>query len=129
MRWLLLSILLPLLSAENYSLTPKIVRQGGTLHLNAPSGAEWALLGKRKVPLYPAGNVKSGLMPIAITAKPGEYTLEFLDSHDAVVETASFLIANAHYPRQNVVLPTAIAELKSSPEERESVNGFRAEET
>lgn len=68
-------------------------------------------------------------MPVAIAAKPGEYTLEFLDSHDSVLQTATVLIANAHYPRQNVVLPKAVAELKSSPEERESVNGFRAEET
>jgi murein DD-endopeptidase MepM/ murein hydrolase activator NlpD len=129
MRWLLLSILLPSLSAQNYSVTPKIVRQGGTLHLIAPSSAESAQLGKRKVPLYPDGNVKSGLMPIGINAKLGEYTLEFLDSHGSVIETASVLIANAHYPRQNVVLPKAVANLKSSPEEREGVNEFRAEET
>jgi murein DD-endopeptidase MepM/ murein hydrolase activator NlpD len=128
MRWLLLSILPPL-CAQTFTLTPQTIRQGGTLHLSAPSSAEWARLGKRKVPLYPAGNIKSGLMPIAITAKPGEYTLEFLDGHDSVIETASVHIANAHYPRQNVVLPKAVAELKSSPEERESVNGFRAEET
>jgi murein DD-endopeptidase MepM/ murein hydrolase activator NlpD len=68
-------------------------------------------------------------MPIAIDAKPGEYAIEFLDSHDSLIEKTTFTIVDAHYPRQNVVLPKAVAGLKSSPEERESVNAFRAEET
>lgn len=67
-------------------------------------------------------------MPIAVNAKPGEYTLEFLDDRGSVLEKQRFVIADAHYPRQNVVLPKAVAELTSSPEERESVNAFRAEE-
>ncbi len=61
--------------------------------------------------------------------KPGEYTIEFLDDHDAVLEKTSFIVADARYPKQYVVLPKAVAELKSSPEERESVNAFRVEET
>lgn len=130
MRWLFL--LLPLttsLSAQTYSVTPKTIRQGGTLHLSAPSTAAAARLGKRKVPLYTDGDLRSGLMPIAIDAKPGERTLEFLDRDNSVIEKATFVVADAHYPKQNVVLPKAVAELKSSPEERETVNAFREEET
>jgi murein DD-endopeptidase MepM/ murein hydrolase activator NlpD len=105
------------------------IRQGETLRVIASAATEAARLGKRKVPLYPEGESKSGLMPIAIGAKPGEYTVEFLDGHDSVLETTSFVVVNAHYPKQNVVLPKAVAGLKSSPEERETVNAFRAEET
>jgi murein DD-endopeptidase MepM/ murein hydrolase activator NlpD len=127
MRWLLLSILPPLY-AQTFAVTPKVIRQGGTLHLSAAPSAQSARVGKRKVPLYPDGDLKSGLMPIAINSKPGEYTLEFLDGHDSVLEKTSVVVADAHYPRQYVVLPKAVAELKSSPEERQTVNAFRAEE-
>jgi murein DD-endopeptidase MepM/ murein hydrolase activator NlpD len=68
-------------------------------------------------------------MPIAINAKPGAYTLEFLDGDDSLLEKQSFVIADAHYPRQYVVLPKTVAGLRSSSEERESVSLFRAEET
>jgi murein DD-endopeptidase MepM/ murein hydrolase activator NlpD len=129
MRWLLLSILLSPLSAQTFTVEPRSIRQGETLHLTASADAEAARLGNRKVPLYPDGGSKTGLMPIGIGAKPGEYTLEFLDRNGSVLEKTSFAIANAHYPRQNVVLPKAVAELKSSPEERENVNAFRSEET
>src|SRR5205085_9809048 len=52
-----------------------------------------------------------------------------LGSLDSVLQKASFTIADAHFTRQNVVLPKAVAKLKSSPEERENVNAFRTEET
>jgi murein DD-endopeptidase MepM/ murein hydrolase activator NlpD len=128
MRWLLLCILPPLY-AQTFAVKPDRIRQGETLQLNAGPPAESARLGKRKVPLYAEGASKTGLMPIAIDAKPGEYSVEFLDSHDSVLEKTSFLVADAHYPRQNVVLPKTVAALKSSPEERENVNAFRAEES
>lgn len=129
MRWLALSIVLPCLYAQTFSVKPASIRQGGTLRLTADAVAESARLGKREVPLYPDGKSKSGLMPIAIGAKPGEYRVEFLDGHGSVLEQTSFVIVNAHYPKQYVVLPKAVAALKSSPEERETVNAFRAEET
>ncbi len=129
MRWLVLSLLVSCVNAQTFTVEPAKIRQGETLRLTASSAAESARLGKRKVPLYPDGESKSGLMPVAIDAKPGEYTIEFLGSHDSVLEKTTFLITNAHYPKQNVVLPKAVAELKSSPEERETVNAFRAEET
>jgi murein DD-endopeptidase MepM/ murein hydrolase activator NlpD len=68
-------------------------------------------------------------MPIGIGAKPGVYAIEFLDSENSVLQNKNVVVVNARYPKQNVVLPKAVAELKSSPEERESVNAFRAEET
>lgn len=129
MRWLVLSVVLPYLNAQTFTVRPARIRQGGTLRLRANAGAEAARLGKRRVPLYPDGESKSGLMPIAIGAKPGAYSIEFLGAHDAALEKASFVVVNAHYPKQNVVLPKAVAELKSSPEERETVNAFRARET
>src|SRR3954452_1429128 len=129
MRWLLLSILLPLLNAETFAVKPLRVRQGEALRLTADASAEAAKLGKRKVPLFPDGQSKTGLMPIGIGAKPGTYSIEFLDSENSVLAKTSFTVIDAHYPKQNVVLPKAVAELKSSPEERENVNAFRAEET
>jgi murein DD-endopeptidase MepM/ murein hydrolase activator NlpD len=129
MRWLVLSMLFPLLSAQTFSVAPSRVRQGETLRLTAGASAEAAKLGKRRVPLYQDGPSKSGLMPIGIGAKPGIYTVEFLDSQNLVLEKIIILVSDAHYPKQNVVLPKAVAELKSSPEERENVNAFRAEET
>lgn len=128
MRWLLLCILTPL-GAQQFGVKPALPRQGQTLRLTASAPAVSAQLGKRKVPLFPDGQTKSGLMPIAIDAKPGRYSLEFLDDHDAAIETVSITISDAHYPKQNVVLSKAVAELKSSPGERESVNTFRAAET
>jgi murein DD-endopeptidase MepM/ murein hydrolase activator NlpD len=129
MRWLLLSILLPLLNAQTFAVKPARIRQGETLRLTADGSAEAARLGKRKVPLYADGQSKTGLMPIGIGAKPGTYTVEFLDSQNSVLDKTTFIVIDAHYPKQNVVLPKAIAGLKSSPEERENVNAFRAEES
>ncbi|MFL6415484.1 MAG: M23 family metallopeptidase, partial [Bryobacteraceae bacterium] len=129
MRWLFLSALVPVLSAQTFSVKPGRIRQGETLRLTALASADSARLGKRKVPLYLDGDLKSGLISIAFNARPGEHTLEFLDSKDSVLEKTTFIVVNAHYPRQNVVLPKAVAELKPSPEERENVNAFRVEET
>lgn len=128
MRWLLLCILAPL-SAQEFQVKPLSAGQGQTLRLAAGEGAASARLGTRKVTLFPDGPSKTGLMPIAIDAKPGKYTLEFLDRQDAVIRSVAIKVIDAHYPKQNVVLSKNVAELKSSPEEREEVNTFRAAET
>ncbi len=70
MRWLLLCILPPLY-AQSFSVKPERIRQGETLRLTASPAASAARLGKRRVPLYPDGALKSGLMPIAVNAKAG----------------------------------------------------------
>lgn len=128
MRWLLLCILPPL-CAQTFSVKPSSIRQGQTLHLSALASADSARLGKREVPLYADGDLKSGLMPIPVNAKPGPRTIEFLDSQGSILEKVAFTVADAHFPEQHITLPKTTAELTSSPEERASVNAFRAEET
>ncbi|MFL6452348.1 MAG: M23 family metallopeptidase [Bryobacteraceae bacterium] len=128
MRWLLLCILPPLY-AQDFAVKPQRIRQGETLRLTASPAAAAARVGKRSVPLYSDGAVKSGLMPIDVNARPGEYTIDFLNDQDAVIERSNFVVVDARYPKQYVVLPKAVAELKSSLEERESVKAFRVEET
>jgi murein DD-endopeptidase MepM/ murein hydrolase activator NlpD len=129
MRWPLLFLFLPLLGAQTFSVAPRSIRQGETLRLVADTAAVAAKLGKRQVPLYADGSSKSGLMPIAIDARPGQYTLEFLDDKGSALAKAAFVVTDAHYPRQYITLPKATAGLTSSPEERSSVNEFREEET
>ncbi len=68
-----------------------------------------------------------GLMPVAVLAKPGTYELEWLDAQGASIHQAQINIANAHYATQNVVLTKALSNLKSTPDERETVAAFLKE--
>src|SRR3954447_23940164 len=86
MRWLVLCVFLPCLNAQTFAVEPARIRQRETLRLTASAAAEAARMGERRVPLYPDGESKSGLMPIGIGAKPGQYTMEFLGTQDSVLE-------------------------------------------
>ena len=64
-------------------------------------------------------------MPIPVLTRPGEYRLEWLDAQGTVVHSQMFVVRNAHYPVQNVVLTKALSQLRSTPEERDRVSEFQ----
>ena len=66
-----------------------------------------------------------GLMPIAEADVPGAYTVEFLASDGAVIESAKLTIRHTVFPTQNVNLAPQTEELKSSPEEIQALATFR----
>lgn len=66
-------------------------------------------------------------MPVAVLAKPGPRTIEWLDAKGDVLHSEAITIRNAHYPTQNVTLTPGLAALRSSPAEREDVGGFLKE--
>src|SRR4051794_16172992 len=105
---------------------PRTVRQGGTLRLHGPAAAVSARLKDRTVRLFPqADGTTAGLLPIPADQKPGGYTLELVDRAGAVVESAAVTVIDAHFRKQNVTIAPAIAELKPSPGETETVTEFR----
>jgi lysostaphin len=63
-------------------------------------------------------------MPIDVLAKPGTYDLEWLDVHGTPIHKAEITVLNAHYARQNGILTRALAQLRSTPEERAAVAAF-----
>src|SRR4051812_23638950 len=124
MRWVV-----ALLASAVFAQTPepsKIVRQGGTLRLTAPSSAASARLNDRTVRLFRQSDGRAaGLMPIPAAEKPGNYTLELLDAAGTVVEASTVRVLDAHFRKQNVTIAPTLAELKPSPAETEAVTAFR----
>jgi murein DD-endopeptidase MepM/ murein hydrolase activator NlpD len=105
---------------------PKSIRQGGTLRIHGPRAAVTARMKDRTIRLFPQEGAGSlGLMPIPVNQTPGEYEVELLDSGGASVATATVSVANAHFPKQNVVIGQNLAALKPSPGESETTSAFR----
>jgi len=63
-------------------------------------------------------------MPVKPDQQPGDYQVEFLDAAGAVAHAAAVTVVDAHYRKQNVILPPAVSSLKSSPEEGAAVHAF-----
>jgi murein DD-endopeptidase MepM/ murein hydrolase activator NlpD len=101
------------------------IRQGSALKVHGPAAAVSARLGDKTVRLFPDGGGSFGLMPIALSATPGEVKLELLDAKGAVVQTTPVEIVDAHFRKQNVTMAETTAELKPSPGETETVTAFR----
>jgi murein DD-endopeptidase MepM/ murein hydrolase activator NlpD len=113
-------------NSQTFSVTPKSVRQGETIHVRGGEGAKSVRLNERTVPLFPqTDGTTLGLMPVAIGAKPGPYQLEYLNGDKSTIHSESMMVLNAHYARQNVVLSKALTQLKSNSDERERVEAFR----
>ncbi len=82
-------------------------------------------LADRTVPVFEQSTGDSlGLMPIGVLMKPGVYSLEWLDVQGKPIHTESLVVGNAHYATQNVVLSKALTQLRSTPDERETVAAF-----
>lgn len=121
--------LIPLgMYAQGFSFEPKNVAQGQVLQVSGGDRAQNARLKGRSVRLFPqTGGGTLGLMPIGVLTKPGKYTLEWLDDHDAPVQKAEITIRDAHYAKQNVVLTKALSDLRSTSDERGTVTAFLKE--
>lgn len=125
MRWLVLFIATAV-GAQVFEVAPAHVHNGEALKLTAHGAAQRARLNGRTIELFPQddGSV-FGLMPIPVLEKPGVYTLEFLNESGAVLDSRPIRVENARYPGQNIVIGKAIAGLKPSPREQETVSAFR----
>ena len=65
------------------------------------------------------------LMPIAEADIPGAYSVEFLAASGERIDSARLTIRPTVFPTQNVNLAPQIEELKSSPEEIQTLTTFR----
>ena len=109
----------------NFSLDNTAIRQGEVLRVRGPADAVAARMNSRTVPLYKqVDGAAFGLMPVPVLTTPGAYRLEWLDAQGSVLHSQAVVVRNAHYPRQNIVLSRALANLKSTPEERSAVSAF-----
>jgi murein DD-endopeptidase MepM/ murein hydrolase activator NlpD len=114
--------------AQTFTATPRVVPQGDTLRINGTGNAFAARLNDRTIRLFPQKEGGwLGLMPVHVTATPGVYTLELLDSQGATLETSSITIQDAHYPTQNIVISKSLSELRATPDEVETTAAFRKE--
>lgn len=107
--------------AQQYEAVPSPARQGDTIHLGAPRDAVTARMNGRTVRLFDG----EGLMPVPALEKPARYTLEFVSSSGAVLHSIAVTVNDARFQKQNVTLGKAVAELKASPGEMETVASFR----
>lgn len=111
--------------AQVFNITPLKARQGETLKVTG-STAQTARMQDRTITLFPQeGGGNLGLMPVPTLDKPGEYKLDLLDTNGAVLHSTTVTVADAHYPKQNIVIAKAIAGLQPSPGEQETVGAFR----
>jgi murein DD-endopeptidase MepM/ murein hydrolase activator NlpD len=125
MRWLIV-LMAVTLGAQVSEIAPAHIHNGETLKLTARGQARKARLAGRTVELFPQEDGSSfGLMPVPVLEKPGVYNIEFLSDSGVVLESRPIRIENAHYPSQNIVIAKAIAALKPSPGEQQTVSAFR----
>jgi murein DD-endopeptidase MepM/ murein hydrolase activator NlpD len=126
MRWLIL-LMAAGLGAQVFEIAPSHVHNGETLKLTSRGPARKARLAGRTVELFPREDGSFfGLMPVPVLEKPGVYKIEFLSESGVVLESRPIRIENAHYPSQNIVIAKAIAALKPSPGEQQTVSAFRS---
>lgn len=127
MRWWFLC-LFSLNALGQFSFEPQRIEQGQAVKIFGGIQAQSARLNHVTIPLFPqVDGMQMGLMPVAVLAKPGAYELEWLDAQGTPIHQAKIDIANAHYATQNVVLTKALSNLKSTPDERETVAAFLKE--
>jgi murein DD-endopeptidase MepM/ murein hydrolase activator NlpD len=107
-------------------LKPESPKQGDAIRVTCAADVVSARMDGKTISLFAQqGGPRFGLMPVKVDAKPGKYTLEFLNAGGAAVQSREMVVRNAHFPSQNVVLGKALAELKPSPGETETVAKFR----
>ena len=117
--------------SQTFRVTPEKAAQGELLQVTGNVISQSARLNGHTIPLYGQSREGEslGLMPVPVLTVPGEYHLEWLDAHGAVLHTQTLVVKDAHYPVQNVVLSKSLSELKSTPDEREEVSEFRTQES
>lgn len=123
-------------SAQQCSVTPAIIPLGATVRLQcktvasggdaASTAVASARLKDRSIKMFKQKDgTWFGLMPIAEAEIPGAYSVEFLASTGETVDSAKLTIRPTVFPTQNVNLAPQIEELKSSPEEIQTLTAFR----
>src|SRR5580704_19502945 len=126
----LTSIHFPVAEAQHCTAKPASISLGETVRLSCPptTGSELATarLKDRAVKMFkqPDGNWMA-LMPIAITDVPGIYLIDFFGGDETQLESVKLTIRPTVFPTQNVNLTPQIEELKSSPEEIQTLTTFR----
>jgi murein DD-endopeptidase MepM/ murein hydrolase activator NlpD len=109
---------------------PVAISLGETVRLkcaaDANSNIATARLKDRTVKMFKQSDGTSqGLMPIAVADIPGAYSVEFLAPDGHTIDSAKLTIRRTVFPTQNVNLAPQIEELKSSPEEIQTLANFR----
>ncbi|HEX4169464.1 MAG TPA: M23 family metallopeptidase [Bryobacteraceae bacterium] len=127
-RALLVPLLAWHLSAQSFRIEPSAVKQGRVVRVYGNTRACKASLDHREIRLFAQENGGvMGLMPVGVLTRPGVYELQWMDQSGATIHNEQVVIGNAHYARQNVVMPKSIAQLHSTPDERDTVSTFLKE--
>jgi Membrane proteins related to metalloendopeptidases len=124
---LLLSLsAVPLPAQQPCTVTPKQVHLGGTLRISCPAEFTRATLNDRSVQLFLDSDGKRfGLLPIAVTDKPGSFSLTLARLDDGLSQTVRVLVRKTVFPTQNVKLSPEIEALHSTPEEMALLKTFK----
>jgi murein DD-endopeptidase MepM/ murein hydrolase activator NlpD len=123
-------------SAQQCSVTPATIPLGETVRLQCKAAASGgdaasmsvatARLKDRSIKMFKQKDgTWFGLMPIAEADVPGAYSVEFLAATGETIDSAKLTIRPTVFPTQNVNLAPQIEELKSSPEEIQTLTAFR----
>jgi murein DD-endopeptidase MepM/ murein hydrolase activator NlpD len=125
MRWLPFLLALPL-AAQTFHANPEKIIQGEVIKVTTEAGTTSARMNGKTIPLFtqPDGG-RLGLMPVPVLTKPGIYTLELLDANGATTNKLPITVLDARYHRENIAIAPAIAGLKPSPGEQQTVGDFR----
>jgi murein DD-endopeptidase MepM/ murein hydrolase activator NlpD len=115
-------------SAQQCTVKPSTIPLGETVRLRCErvDGVATARLKARTVKMFKqADGTWQALMPVAVLDIPGTYSVEFLSADGSSVDSAKLVIRPTIFPTQNVNLAPQIEELKSSPEEIQTLAAFR----
>ena len=108
------------------TVAPVRVKLGGTLRVSCPPEFSRATLNGRQAELFLQSDAKRfGLLPIAVTDKPGTYELHLSRSGDGLPQTVRVTILKTVFPTQNVQLSPEIEGLHSTPEEMALLKTFK----
>jgi murein DD-endopeptidase MepM/ murein hydrolase activator NlpD len=123
-------------SAQTCTVKPAAISLGETVRLRCEGPANSnaaeivnvtsAQLRDRTVKMFrqPDGTW-TGLMPIAVSDVPGVFQVDFIAMDGKTFSSAKLTIRATVFPTQNVNLAPQIEELKSSPEEIQTLTAFR----
>ena len=123
-------------TAQTCTVKPAAISLGETVRLRCESPANSnvaetvnvtsARLKDRTVKMFrQADGSWSGLMPIAVADIPGAHQVDFMAMDGKTINSAKLTIRRTVFPTQNVNLAPQIEELKSSPEEIQTLAAFR----
>jgi murein DD-endopeptidase MepM/ murein hydrolase activator NlpD len=116
------------MNAQQCTVKPAIIPLGETVRLRCEDAGDVATarLKDRTIKMFKESDgTFQALMPIAELDIPGTYSVEFLSADGNTINSAKLTIRPTVFPTQNVNLAPQIEELKSSPEEIQTLTAFR----